>query len=98
MQENQRYANATTGEMGFETLQYKTAAVVYDSAATGLTGGYMLNTKYMKFETYSGRNFEQLDVPKQTPDMDATTSHIAFMGALTLSNRSMQGRILLTGT
>jgi hypothetical protein len=30
--------------------------------------------------------------------MDAVTRHIAFMGAFTLSNRSMQGRILLTGT
>jgi hypothetical protein len=98
MQENQRYADARLGALGFETLKYKTAAVVYDSAATGLTGGYMLNTKYMKFEIYSGRNFEALDLPDQSPDMDAVTKHIAFMGALTLSNRSMQGRILLTGT
>jgi hypothetical protein len=30
--------------------------------------------------------------------MDAITKHIGFMGALTLSNRSMQGRLLLTGT
>jgi len=30
--------------------------------------------------------------------MDAVTKHIAFMGALTLSNRAMQGRIVLSGT
>ena len=58
----------------------------------------MLNTKYLKFEIYSGRNFEALDVPDQSVDMDATTKHIAFMGGLTLSNRSMQGRIVLSGT
>jgi hypothetical protein len=98
LQENQRYADAALGKLGFETLKYKTAALVYDSAATGLVGGYMLNTKYLKFEIYSGRNFEALDVPDQSVDMDAITKHIAFMGALTLSNRSMQGRILLTGT
>lgn len=98
LQENQRYADANLGKLGFETLKYKTAALVYDSAATGLTGGYMLNTKYLKFEIFSGRNFEALDVPDQSVDMDATTKHIAFMGGLTLSNRSMQGRILLTGT
>jgi hypothetical protein len=98
LQENQRYADATLGALGFETLKYKTAALVYDSAATGLVGGYMLNTKYLKFEIYSGRNFETLDLPDQSPDMDAVTKHIAFMGALTLSNRSMQGRIVLTGT
>jgi hypothetical protein len=72
--------------------------MVYDSAATGLVGGYMLNTKYLKFEIYSGRNFEALDLPDQSVDMDAVTKHIAFMGALTLSNRSMQGRIVLSGT
>ena len=98
LQENQRYADANLGKLGFETLKYKTAALVYDSAATGLTGGYMLNTKYLKFEIYSGRNFETLDLPDQSVDMDAVTKHIAFMGALTLSNRSMQGRIVLTGT
>lgn len=98
LQENQRYADARLGALGFETLKYKQAAIVFDGAATGLTGGYMLNSKYMKFEIYSGRNFEQLDLPDQSPDMDAITRHIAFMGAITLSNRSKQGRIFLTGT
>lgn len=97
LQENQRYADAKLGALGFETLKYKTAAMVFDGAATGLVGGYMVNTKYLKLEVYSGRNFEALDLPDQTPDMDAVTRHIAFMGALTLSNRSMQGRILITG-
>jgi hypothetical protein len=98
LQENQRYADARLGALGFETLKYKTAAIVYDSAATGLTGGYMINSKYLKFEIYSGRNFETLDLPDQSPDMDAVTRHIGFMGCLSLSNRAMQGRILLTGT
>jgi hypothetical protein len=77
---------------------YKSAACVSDGTATGLVGGYMLNSKFLKFEIYSGRNFEMLDLPDQSPDMDAITRHIAFMGCLTLSNRAMQGRILLTGT
>jgi hypothetical protein len=98
LQENQRYADAKLGALGFETLKYKQAAMVFDGAATGLAGGYMLNTKYMKLEVYEGRNFQALDLPDQSPDMDAVTRHIAFMGALTLSNRAMQGRILLTGT
>jgi len=98
LQENQRYADANLGALGFETLKYKSGALVFDGAATGLVGGYMLNTKYLKFEIYSGRNFEALDLPDQSTDMDAITKHIAFMGGLTLSNRSMQGRIVLTGT
>jgi hypothetical protein len=98
LQENQRYADARLGALGFETLKYKQAAIAFDGAATGLSGGYYLNTKYMKFEIYSGRNFEALDLPDQSPDMDAITKHIAFMGGLTMSNRSMQGRIFATGT
>jgi hypothetical protein len=72
--------------------------MVFDGVATGLTGGYFLNTKYLKMEAYTGRNFDALDLPDQSPDMDAITKHIAFMGALTLSNRSMQGRLFATGT
>jgi len=98
LQENQRYADARLGALGFETLKYKTAALVFDGAATGLTGGYFINTKYLKFEVYTGYNFETLDLPDQSPDMDAITKHIGFMGALTLSNRAMQGRLLITGT
>lgn len=98
LQENQRYADAKLGALGFETLKYKNAAIVFDGVATGLVGGYMVNTKYLKLEIYTGRNFEPLDLPDQSPDMDAVTKHIAFMGGLTLANRAMQGRILLTGT
>jgi hypothetical protein len=98
LQENQRYADAKLGALGFETLKYKSAAIVFDGAATGLVGGYMVNTKYLKLEVYEGRNFDALDLPDQSPDMDAITKHLAFMGAITLSNRAMQGRLLLTGT
>lgn len=98
LQENQRYADAKLGALGFETLKYKSAAIVFDGAATGLVGGYMVNTKYLKLEVYEGRNFDALDLPDQSPDMDGITKHLAFMGALTLSNRAMQGRLLLTGT
>lgn len=98
LQMNQRYADARLGALGFETLKYKSAPLVFDGAATGITDAYFLNTKYLKFEIYSGRNFEALDLPDQSPDLDAVTRHLAFMGALTLSNRSMQGRLFLTGT
>jgi hypothetical protein len=95
LQEQQRYADAKLGALGFETLKYKSAALVYDGAATGIVGGYMLNTKYMKFEVYSGRNFEKLDLPDSSVDMDAITNHIGFMGGLSMSNRSMQGRLII---
>ena len=37
LQENQRYADARLGNLGFETLKYKQAAIVFDGAATGLS-------------------------------------------------------------
>ncbi len=95
LQEQQRYADAKLGALGFETLKYKSASLVFDGAATGLSGGYMLNTKYFKFEVYAGRNFEKLDLPDSSVDMDAITNHIAFMGGLTMDNRSMQGRLII---
>jgi hypothetical protein len=106
LQENQRYTDSKLGGLGFETLKYKSAVIVFDGAATGISGptgvespgAYFLNTKYLKFEIYSGYNFETLDLPDQSPDMDAITKHIGFMGALTLSNRAAQGRLFLTGT
>lgn len=105
LQENQRYADAKLGNLGFETLKYKQAAIVYDSPATGMgstpatnPGAFFLNTKYLKFEIYNGYNFEQMDLPEKTPDMDAITRHIGFMGTLTLANRALQGRLTLSGT
>lgn len=94
LQDNQRYTSTQMGALGFTALKYKSADVVYDSTASGMPEGmFMLNTNYMKFEIYRGRNFQPLNLPDSTPDMDAITRHIAFMGALTLSNRALQGRI-----
>lgn len=94
LQDNQRYSNAKMAELGFTTLKYKGADFVYDSTGSGHPGGgYMLNTKYMKFEIYRGRNFQPLNLPDSTPDIDAITRHIAFMGALTMSNRMLQMRL-----
>ena len=36
LQENQRYADAKLGSLGFETLKYKSAPLVFDGTATGL--------------------------------------------------------------
>jgi hypothetical protein len=103
LQENQRYSDSKLGGLGFETLKYKSATIVFDGAATGIStapagAAYFLNTKYLKLEIYSGYNFETLDLPDQSPDMDAITKHIGFMGALTLSNRAMQGKLVVSGT
>lgn len=94
LQENQRYTSTTMGGLGFTSLKYKDCDIVYESTASGMPpGAYFLNTNYLKFEIYRGRNFQPLNLPDSTPDLDAITRHIAFMGALTMSNRALQGRL-----
>jgi hypothetical protein len=97
LQDLQRYASSNMGSLGFQSLKYKDADIVYDSSISGMPNGmFFLNTEYLKFEIYKGRNFQPLNLPDSTPDMDAITRHIAFMGALTLSNRALQGRLTRT--
>ena len=99
LQENQRYADASSARSASRRSNTRRPRSSSTAPPPASSGGYFLNTKYLKFEIYSGRNFEKLDLPDQSPDMDAITKHIGFMGALTLSNRAMQGRlIVLTGT
>ncbi len=94
LQDQQRYTSANLGQKGFTALKYKSADIVYDVfQGVSHTGAYFLNTDYMKFEIYRGRNFEPLNLPDSTPDMDGITRHIGFMGALSLSNRALQGRL-----
>ena len=37
LQENQRYADANLGKLGFQTLMYKQSPIVFDGAATGIS-------------------------------------------------------------
>ena len=94
LQDHVRYTATKMADAGFTSLKYKDADFVFDSTASGMVSGlYMLNTSYIKFEIYTGRNFQPLNLPDSTPDMDGITRHLAFMGGLTLSNRMLQGRL-----
>lgn len=96
LQDNQRYVDADMAKLGFETLKYKTANVVYDGQDNNHPGGMQfINTNYLKFVAMSGRNFQPIDLPSSTPDIDGVTKHIGIMAALTCSNRSLQGRLLV---
>ncbi|WP_156382363.1 MULTISPECIES: phage major capsid protein [unclassified Aureimonas] len=97
LQENQRYTDAGAAKLGFEAYRFKGASVVSESdgSAHPTNGGFMLNTDYLNLEYYEGRGFEPLDLPESTPDLDAVTKHIAFMGALTCYNRSRQARLVV---
>lgn len=99
LQENQRYADANAAALGFDTLKYRSATVITESAGSAHPddNGFFLNTDFLNLEYYEGRGFDELDLPESTPDMDAVTKHIGFMGALTCYKRNRHGRLIVTG-
>jgi len=93
LQALQRYADSDKAAVGFTSLKYKSADVVYDGdSGMPADGMYFLNTEYLKLEAYAGANFEAT-AEKLSVNQDADVRHLLFMGNLTCSNRSLQGRL-----
>ena len=59
LQENQRYADAKLGALGFETLKYKTAPLVFDGAATGFTGPTLPQHQIFEVRDLLGPQFRE---------------------------------------
>lgn len=99
LQENQRYTSARAAELGFDTLKFRNAEVIAEADGSDHPEdqGYFLNTDFLALEYYEGRGFEELDLPESTPDLDAVTKHVGFMGALTAYKRSRFGRLIVNG-
>ncbi|WP_185982660.1 phage major capsid protein [Aureimonas mangrovi] len=99
LQDNQRYTDADSAKLGFDTLRYRKAKVVSESdgSAHPENQGYFVNTDFLALEYYEGRLFEELDLADTTPDLDAVTKHLGFMGALTTYKRNRHGRLVVTG-
>ncbi|KAA0971081.1 phage major capsid protein [Aureimonas fodinaquatilis] len=99
LQENQRYADANAAALGFDTLKFRQASVITESAGSAHPAdhGFFINTDFLGLEYYEGRGFDELDLPESTPDVDAVTKHIGFMGAMTCYKRNRHGRLIVTG-
>jgi hypothetical protein len=93
LQANQRYADATLGSLGFETLKYKSASVVFDSNSNFTTTGekaYFLNTDYLYLIEHPEARWSQ-DDEKVPVNQDAVVVPIYWMGQMVTTNRSLQG-------
>jgi hypothetical protein len=93
LQDKQRYADATLGDAGFETLKYKTAAVVFDDNANfGTTAerGYFLNTDYLYLVQHSEAQWTA-DEEKKPVNQDAIVVPMYWMGNMVTTNRALQG-------
>jgi len=95
LQDNQRYADAKLGSLGFESLKYKSASIIFDDNTNfGTTAElmYFLNTKYLYMIEHSDARWTE-DDEKVPTNQDAVVIPIYWMGQLVTTNRSLQGRI-----
>ena len=93
LQDNQRYADAKMGALGFEALKYKSAPIVFDSNSNFTTTGekmYFLNTDYLYLIEHPDARWSQ-DDEKVPTNQDAVVIPIYWMGQLVTSQRSLQG-------
>jgi len=100
LQNNQRFATAESAKYGFNTVKYMSADIVLDGGIGGTmdaSTAYMLNTKYLFFRTYRGRNFTTLDPTKRySVNQDAEAQILAWAGNMTASGLQFQGKLINT--
>jgi hypothetical protein len=96
LQAIQRFTDADEANLGFSTVKFMNTPVVLDGGIGGYaptSGGFFLNTKYLKWRPHKDRNFVTLDPESRSAvNQDASAKILGFMGNLTCSNQSLQGR------
>lgn len=100
LQDLQRYADAKLGSLGFESLKYKSASIIYDDNTNfGTTSEkmYYLNTKYLYLMEHPDARWSE-DDEKVPVNQDAVVVPIYWMGQLVCSNRSLQGALIDVAT
>lgn len=85
----QRFTSSDEGNIGFMSLKFHSADVVFDDAAPS-KHMYFLNTDYLKFKVHKDTNLVALP-SRQSVNQDALVVPILFAGNLTTSNASLQG-------
>lgn len=97
LQAQQRFTDASTGNLGFPTLKFMDADVVLDGGIGGYcpsATGFMLNTKYLSLRPHKDRNMVSLSPNKRYAiNQDAEVQILAWAGNLTCRGAQFQGRI-----
>lgn len=96
LQDNQRYGDVQTAAVGFETLKYKTANVIFDNNANfGTTAekAFFLNTDYLGLVQHPQAQWTQ-DEQRTPVNQDAIVVPLYWMGQMVVTNRSLQGLLL----
>jgi len=85
------------GEIGFESLKYKGADVIFDGGIGGAAPTnqmYFLNTKYLFFRPHRARNFVPIGGDRESVNQDAMVRLLGFAGNVTMNNAQLQGVLL----
>jgi len=97
LQALQRFADPSTGNLGFPTLKFMDADVVLDGGIGGYcpaATGFMLNTKYISLRPHKDRNMVSLSPSKRYAiNQDAEVQILGWAGNLTCRGAQFQGRI-----
>lgn len=81
-----RYQDTRIADAGFPTLQFMNVPIIWEPQIGNTDEIFYINTKYLKFETFSGADFVPTPVVK--PDNQAArVGQYLWMGQLTCNNR-----------
>lgn len=97
LQAIQRISNDSLGQAGFSNLKFMNADVVADGGQDGDAPSahmYFLNTDFISLRPHSKRNFVPLSPDRHSTNQDAVVKLMAWAGAMTVSNRKLQGVIV----
>lgn len=92
-QQLQRYADSDLAKVGFQTMKFKSANVVFDdntNFSTTAETAYFLNTDYLYLNQHKEAQWTQ-DADKRPINQDAVVIPFYWMGNLVCSNRDLQG-------
>jgi hypothetical protein len=87
-----RYAPSDEGQGGMVAMKYKTADVVFDSAASGMPSAhaYFTNTDYIEWVVHEDADMEVMDELKAV-NQDAVAIPVITQGNLATNNRKYLG-------
>jgi hypothetical protein len=90
-----RFSESKVGDLGFATLKYKDADVIADGGLGGFAPanqGYFLNTEFLHWRPFKGRDMVSLSPNKRAPiNQDIEVALLGWAGNLTCSGLKFQG-------
>lgn len=96
LQAQQRFNDASIGDLGFPTLKFMGTDVVLDGGIGGACPAgtsFFLNTNYLHYRPHSARNMVPLSPNRRyATNQDAEVQIIGWAGNLTCSGAQFQGR------